>query len=225
MFAFGCPLEFIISEQLGSNVTYDIDFGDEVISGLPRPIMSTKLTSSTHTFQPAKENSRILTFKASNAVSKRIKDVTLKFMPRISGIVVGNSGPAKTGIQMTFNLTVQEKGLESCFIVTTEKGLSESNTMQVSQFWLGDSMFCKTQRKYKGMPARPDLNPTSAEWTDIFNQVGEFKVTVEGENSVSQESGTTTVTVLDKPCYLPKLSWINLNEEKNNPVNHTKSKR
>lgn len=115
-YAFGCPLKFFISEQGGSNITYEFDFGEGQKE-------STELLEMTHTFEQGAVNSQKIKVKAFNPTSFTIKEFELKFMPRISGLKIGNDGPKKMGVPITYNVTVQEKGneieIDKGFLCTT----------------------------------------------------------------------------------------------------------
>lgn len=105
MYAYGCPLKFTLSGQTGSNITNTFQFGD----GSP---VVTEGDEATYTFsQTPGENSKTITITASNPTSTVKKTYLLKFLPRITGLSVGNSGPVKVGKPLTFNVTVQEKGI------------------------------------------------------------------------------------------------------------------
>eukprot|EP00794_Sanderia_malayensis_P008930 gene8930-9882_t len=213
MFGFGCLLKFEMLEQMGSNITFTAKFGTT--------IAKTTGNYLTNTFPHSAEKS--VEFQAFNPVSRVVKTVELQLFSRISGIKVGNNGPIKAGVAITLNLTVSNIGEQSCFVVTTEIEKLD-NSMLYEQFWLGDSS-CKYKTKYKAIDARPDLNPKSAKWTKVFSQVGKFRVMVVGENVVSTETASTTVTILDKPCYKPVVAWNNINDNIFNANNITKSKR
>ncbi len=229
MYAYGCPLKFTMEKQTGSNITYDVDFGEKTTTSTSRRRRRraiTQLNEIIHTYANSKENSKIVTFRAFNPVSQVVVKFKLTFMPRISGMKVESDGPVKTGKPLNLNLTVAEIGLNSCFLVIMEVGKdAKTGTMVESKFWMGSEQCKTTDKKYKEIPAKPDLNPASAKWSRIYNQVGEFTVTVVGENSVSKETATTKVTVLDKPCNKPTLTWVNLKDQRSTPTNITKSKR
>ena len=107
MYAYGCLLRFLISEQTGSNITYSIDFGDE------SPKQETTASTVTHTFAQTTENSKKLVVVASNPTSTVKKEYTLKFLPRITGLKIGNDGPVKVGKILNYNVTVEQKGTSS----------------------------------------------------------------------------------------------------------------
>ena len=92
-------------------------------------------------------------------------------------------------------------------------------------FWMGVEN-CQLQTKYKGITYKPDLDPAKvAVWGHTFQSTGKFKCTVTGENSVSLETATTEVTVLDKPCNKPKVEFNDISVTIGNPANMTRGKK
>lgn len=113
-------------------------------------------------------------------------------------------------------------GLGSCFLVEFESSLDmETKTKTISTFWMGEDS-CRYQTKYKGLVSKPDLDPSNAKWVHTFEQTGNFRCTVTGENSVSLETAFTDVVVLDKPCNKPKVEWNGIEDVITNPTNITR---
>lgn len=115
-------------------------------------------------------------------------------------------------------------GLESCFLVECEAG-KDPKTKEIfkTYFWMGADS-CRAGRKYKIHKNRPDLDPINAKWQHTFKSTGKFRCTVTGENSVSLETASTDVIVLDKPCNKPKLEWNGIETTLKNPTNITRGK-
>ena len=83
---------------------------------------------------------------------------------------------------------------------------------------------CASQSKYKPYKEKPDLNPTRAVWSATIASTGKFRCDVTGENSVSLETASTYVVVLDKPCNKPKLAWNGITDNSKDPTNTTRGK-
>lgn len=92
-------------DQTGSNITYEFDFGDDT------PSMKTAASEVTHTFKQSSDSSRNMVITASNPTSSVVKVHTVKFLPRIRELKIGNSGPVKVGKVVEYNVTVQQKGI------------------------------------------------------------------------------------------------------------------
>ena len=103
MFAFGCPLRLTLSKQGGSNITNTFVFGDG-------SDIETSDVTVTHTYAQTSESTKKLIITASNPTSSVRKEYTLKFLPRITGLKIGNNGPVKVGKPMSYNVTVEQKG-------------------------------------------------------------------------------------------------------------------
>ena len=105
MYAFGCPLKFVVSGQRGSNVTYHFDFDEENSKGT-----TTSLPETTHIFQQSPVDQKTVKITVSNPTSTRTQLFPLKFLPRITGLKIGNNGPIKMGKEVSINVTVVQKG-------------------------------------------------------------------------------------------------------------------
>ncbi|XP_065066412.1 uncharacterized protein LOC135692255 [Rhopilema esculentum] len=219
MYAFGCPLKFVVSGQTGSNVTYHFDFDEENSKGA-----TTSLPETTHTFQQSPVDQKTIKITVSNPTSTRTQLFPLKFLPRITGLKIGNSGPIKVGKEVSINVTVAQKGYKSCFLVECQTSRDiKTHELFTSQFWMGDDS-CRDKTKYKPIVSKPDLNPTKAIWPQKYEQTGKFRCIVIGENDVSLETAFTDIVVLDKPCNKPKVEWSDISTVIEDPANVTKGK-
>ena len=111
MYAYGCPLKLTISEQTGSNITNSFEFGDDT------PKKATTDNDVIHTYKQTSGDSKKLIVTCSNPTSVVKKEYTLRFLPRITGLKIGNDGPVKVGKTMNYNVTVVEKGLFILYII------------------------------------------------------------------------------------------------------------
>ena len=245
-FAEGCKVKFSILGQSGYNTTYNYIFEPEEggIStrrrrSAPSSGQSSKCSPpkclflqnfTVYSYKPSKEGKteKTVTVNASNAVSWVVKTTKFYVIQRINNVSIENDGPAKEGQLVNFTFKAVSFGYKSCCLFDMGDPLSENR-----QFWIGTRETCEQNQQISEgiIKAKPDIlkqNPTTghhfAKYSHTFSWASIFIIRVECWNEVSREKYDSEsnpeiapVKILDKPCKIPELKYLNLEVKTSNP--------
>jgi hypothetical protein len=179
------PVRFMTRVADGTNVTYNLDYGDGTVDSTNETFLEHQFSSpGTHTIH----------VHVNNSVSEFTFTITIVLEAVIKDITVENDSPIVYGTPITFTVTIGQLGNESCFYFKMKNDSfitfqPERTTACVK------SDFSTDVRTFTG-------NSFTFEY--IYETSNEYIVEIEGHNYVSSVPTDCRAVIVDKPCFYPK---------------------
>ncbi|XP_028406520.1 polycystin-1-like isoform X2 [Dendronephthya gigantea] len=179
------PVRFMTKVADGTNVTYELDYGDGTTD-------STNETFLEHQFSSAGTHTIHVTVK--NSVSESKFSITIELEEVVKDITIENDSPIVMGTPMTFKVDIGQVGNESCFYLTMKNDSFITFQPELTTTCTLPS-FSSDVRMFSG-------NSFTFEY--IYYVMNEYPVTIEGQNLASSVIVEDRAVIVDKPCFYPK---------------------
>ena len=183
------PVRFMTHVEDGTNVTYNLNYGDGTFD-------STNETFLEHQFNSP--GTHVITVTVNNSVSTFTFTITIVLEAVIKDITVENDSPIVYSTPMTFTVTIGQIGNESCFYFTM-KNDSFITFKPEQTTTCTKPEFSTDVRAFSG-------NSFTFEY--IYEVADEYPVTIEGHNFASSLTEDCRAVVVLKPCLFPKATVI-----------------
>lgn len=196
-FPFEYPVSFAITQDTGTCLKYDWNYGDyDKLVGVTTPF-------TTHAY-PLRGTYNV-TVKIYNSIGMRFLQRAITLQHSVMGLYLAVSGPARPGESITFVVFCARLGTDSRFVFDAGDG-----TLNFTVENFKNNSELKAERKID-----PDINlpfNPSSYYAKIVNYVyssqGLFEAQVWAWNEASQQSARTSVVVTDKDVPVPRVTVI-----------------
>lgn len=179
------PVRFMTKVADGTNVTYELDYGDGTTD-------STNETFLEHQFGSPGAHTISVTVK--NSVSEVKFTVTIELEAVVKDITIENDSPIVMGTPMTFKIDIGQVGNKSCFYLTMKNDSFITFQPELTTTCTRSS-FSNDVRTFSG-------NSFTFEY--IYYAMNEYHVSIEGQNDASSVVVEDRAVIVDKPCFYPK---------------------
>lgn len=184
------PVLFTTSITNGTNVSYTFDFGDG-------NSVVTQNNFVNHSYP--NPNRYTVTVEAENAVSYDKTTMTIDIQCMIKFKEFTNNGPKKLGKPITFKVTLEQAGTDSCYVVDISDNRMIMHKTNPSELCPEE---CSTSNAVK-----PDFSDLySFSWEHTYPNDTAYKLFLIGCNVVSTVTKTEWAVVAAKPCSNPNVT-------------------
>ena len=184
------PVLFLTSIRNGTNVSYTFDFGDG-------NRIVTENNSMSHTYP--NPNHYIVTVEAENAVSHNSTTMIVDIQCMINIKAFINNSPAKLNLPIIFNVTLEQAGTDSCYIVN----ISDN---RVIMYKTNPSKPCPEACNTSDADEPDNSDLFGFSWKHTYPNVTAYSLSLTACNLVSTVIKTGWAVVTAKPCSYPNVT-------------------
>ena len=188
------PVLFTTSIRNGTNVSYTFEFGDG-------NSVETQNNSVNHTYP--NPNRYTVTVEAENAVSHNSTTMRVDIQCMIKIKAFTNNGPVKLAMPITFDVSLQQAGTDSCFMVNT----SHNRTIL---YKTNPSEPCPAACNTNDADEPDNSNPSGFSWEHTYPKSMAYNLSLIACNLVSTVmiNKTGWAVVAAKPCSYPNVTMF-----------------
>ena len=179
------PVRFMTQVADGTNVTYNLNYGDGTTD-------STNETFLEHQF--SSPGTHVITVTVNNSVSEFSFTITIVLEAVVKDITIENDSPTVYGTPMIFTVNIGQVGNDSCFYFKMKNDSFITFKPELTTTCTNPS-FSSDVRPFSG-------NSFTFEY--IYYTATEYLVVVEGQNFASSVISDVRAVVVEKPCFYPE---------------------
>ena len=197
MFPFEYPVSFAITQDTGTCLKYDWNYGDYI------RVTDVSTPNTTHAYPLT--GTYTVTANVSNSFGKHFLQRSITLQHSVMGLHLALSGPARPGKSVTFVIFCASQGTNSTFVFNAGNG---SYNVTLKKFMKNSKLMAESKIDPNiHLPFDP-----SSYYAKIFSHVylnqGMFVANAWAWNEASQQSARASVVITDKDVPVPRVSVI-----------------
>lgn len=197
MFPFEYPVSFAITQDTGTCLKYDWNYGDYI------RVTDVSTPNTTHAYPLT--GTYTVTANVSNSFGKHFLQRSITLQHSVMGLHLALSGPARPGKNVTFVLFCASQGTNSTFVFNAGNG---SYNVTLKKFIKSSKLMAQSKIDPNiHLPFDPSSYYAKVV-SHVYSNQGMFVANAWAWNEASQQSARALVVITDKDVPVPRVSVI-----------------